>query len=121
MSDAEFAEFRADLTRPDLRDLESERLDDLAAVPATTRQQADLLAMLPPPGEPEAPLNVVRSLRLPVDLNQRMSRAAEAEGIGVSAFIRLAIESALAGRDRSNLVNLDDVHRALDALPKAAA
>ncbi len=111
--------------RPDVRDMTPEQLDDLldsqTPLPATPAEEANLLAMLPPPGEPDAPLNVVRSLRLPEDLSRRLDDAAEAEGISASVFIRRAIESALAGRNRSNLVSLDDVYRALGSLPKAAA
>lgn len=125
MSDAEFAAYRADLTRGDPRELSAEQIneaiDNLSAVPITPEQEAELLALLPPPGQPDAPLNVARSLRLPVDLNRRLEDAAESAGIPVSAFIRRAIESALAGRDRTNLVSLDDVYRALGSLPKAAA
>lgn len=125
MSDAEFAEFRAALSHPDPQDMGPEQIshliDNLTVLPTTPQQQAELLALLPPPGVPEAPLNVVRSLRLPEDLNQRLEQAAEAEGVAVSVFIRHAIESALAGRDKSNLVSLDDVYRALGTLPKAAA
>jgi predicted DNA-binding protein len=96
-------------------------LDTLTPVPTTPAQETELLAMLPPLGEPEGPLNVVRSLRLPADLNRRLEAAATAQNVPTSVFIRHAIESVLAGRVRSNLVSLDDVYRALSAIPKAAA
>ena len=99
----------------------SRMLDRLTAVPSTPEDEAVLSAALPPPGIPDAPLNVVRSIRLPEDLNGRLEAAAEAENIPTSVFIRRAIESALAGRVRTNLVNLEDVYRALGALPKAVA
>jgi predicted DNA-binding protein len=119
------AEFRGAFTRPDVSDMTgdqlNELLDSLTPVSVTPEQEAELVAMLPPPGAPEMPLNVVRSLRLPEDLNRRLDEAADADGIPASVFIRRAIESALAGRVKSNLVSLDDVYRALSAVPKAAA
>lgn len=106
-----------DMTAEELRAM----LDRLERAPVTPEQEASLLATLPPPGDATAPLNVVRSLRLPEDLNHRLETAAAAENVPASAFIRRAIESALAGRVKANLVSLDDVYRALGALPKAAA
>lgn len=113
-------------TRPDLRDMSAgqvdELLDTLTPQPVTPDQEAGLLAMLPPPGDPpEAPLNVVRSLRLPADLNRRLEEAADDQGVPTSVFIRRAIESALAGRVTTNLVSLEDVLRAIQSVPKAAA
>jgi hypothetical protein len=122
MNDDEFRTF----THPpaDVNDMTAEEigqlLTNLTPIPTTPEQDVELLAMLPPPGDPGAPLNVVRSLRLPEDLNRRVDEAAEAEGVGVSVFIRRAIESALAGRIKSNLVSLDDVIRAIRAVPPAA-
>lgn len=122
MSDAEFQAF---LHRPNVEDMTagqiSDMLDNLTPVATTPGQQAELLAMLPPAGVPDTALNVVRSLRLPEDLNRRLEEAAEAENVPTSVYVRRAIESALAGRVTSNLVSLDDVYRALGALPKAAA
>ncbi|RZU48848.1 hypothetical protein EV385_0577 [Krasilnikovia cinnamomea] len=121
MSDSEF---HAVLGQRDVRDMNAEQigelLDNLTVVPTTAAQQAELEALLPPPGEPDAPLNVVRSLRLPQELNQRLDDAAAAQGIPASVFIRRAIESAIAGTT-TNLVSLDDVLRAIQSVPKAAA
>lgn len=123
MNDAEFRAFTHPSSDP--ADMSAEEisalLDTMTPVPTTPEQQRELEAMLPPPGVPDAPLNVVRSLRLPEDLNRRLEEAAQAENIPASVFVRRAIESALAGRVRSNLVSLDDVYRALGSLPKAAA
>lgn len=122
MSDAEFRQ----LTHPpaNVEDMAPEQvaemLSRLRPVPTTPEQDAELLAMLPPPGVPEAPLNVVRSLRLPEELNRRIEDAAAAEGVPASTFIRRAVEAVLAGRDRENLVNLDDVIRAIRSVPHAA-
>ena len=122
MNDAEFHDFShgpshvEDMTAEEI----SELLTNLQPIPTTPEQDVELLAMLPPAGEPDAPLNVVRSLRLPEDLNRRIDEAAAAEGLGASTFIRRAIESALAGRVASNLVNLDDVIRAIRAVPPAS-
>lgn len=85
----------------------------------TPGEQAELLAQLPTP-DPDAPITVVTSLRLPYELKQRVDEAAEEEGISASAFIRQALERVLAGRDQSKLVNLDDVIRALRSVPHAA-
>jgi hypothetical protein len=110
---------------PDLRDMTAEQVNDLidrlTPIPITREQEADLLASLPAVSDPDAPMNVVRSLRLPEDLNRRLDEAAAAEGIPASTFIRHAIESALAGRIKANLVSLDDVIRAIRSVPPAAA
>ncbi|HET8660726.1 MAG TPA: ribbon-helix-helix protein, CopG family [Micromonosporaceae bacterium] len=125
MSDAEFRQFRDALPRPDLRDMTpdqvSELLHSLTPVPGTAEQEGELAALLPPPGDPGALLNVVRSLRLPEDLNRRLEEAAEAEGIPASVLVRRAIESMLAGRVKTNLVNIDDVIRAVRSIPPATA
>src|SRR5262245_61579280 len=123
MSDAEFRTFAQ--PSPNVEDMTPDQLagviDRMVPIPTTPEQQAELAAMLPPTGQPDAALNVVRSLRLPEELNRRLEEAAEAENIPTSVYIRRAIESALAGRVRSNLVSLDDVYRAISALPKAVA
>jgi predicted DNA-binding protein len=119
------ADVRASLSRPDVRDMTVDQvnglLDHLTPIPTTPAEQAELLAMLPLPGDPDAPMNVVRSLRLPEELNRRVDSAAEAEGVPASVFIRRAIESVLAGRVKANLVNVDDVIRAIRSVPPAAA
>jgi len=50
------------------------------------------LASLPAISDSDAPMNVVRSLRLPEELNGASNEAATAEGIRHSTFIRHAIE-----------------------------
>jgi len=95
-------------------------MDNLRFDPPGTRDEEAALHASLPPADPDAPMTVVMSLRLPVDLKKRIDAAAEAEGIPASTFIRQAIESILAGRDKTQLVNLDDVIRAIGSVPRAA-
>ena len=122
MSDEEFDRFLAG--QPDPRHMAPDELrrflDELRPMPTTPEQEARLLAALPP-ADPDAPMVVVRSLRLPLGLNQRLEDTARADGVSASAFIRRAVESALAGHDRTNLVNIEDVIRAVRSVPPAAA
>ena len=95
-------------------------IDNLAPEPALSREQeAELLARLPSSPASTGP-TVVSSLRLPLELKQRIDEAATEMGMSASTFIRRAVEAALAGRDRTNLVNLDDVIRAIQGVPHAA-
>lgn len=108
----------------DLMDMDAEELgryiDGLEAGPQPTpEEQAELLAQLPP-ADPETPITVVTSLRLPHELKRRIDTAATADGVSASSFIRTAVERVLAGRDREALVNLDDAMDALRRLPHAA-
>jgi len=99
----------------------NDMIDNLTPEPvATPQEEAALLAALPPVTESASLASVVSSLRLPVDLKQRLDTAAQAEGVSASMYIRRAIEAALAGRDRSKLVNLDDVIQAIQSVPHAA-
>jgi predicted DNA-binding protein len=106
----------------DLLDMDADELraftDNLHPEETTPEERQRLLAQLPPP-DLDAPITVVTSLRLPNELKQRVDAAAEAEGVTASSFIRQALERVLAGRDRTNLVNLDDAVRALRSLPHA--
>jgi predicted DNA-binding protein len=96
-------------------------IDNLTSDPVSTpEEEAALLATLPPSDDVNAPMTVVTSLRLPLELKQRIDAAAEAERMSASTFIRRAVESVLAGRDKTNLVNLDDVIRAIRSVPHAA-
>jgi predicted DNA-binding protein len=96
-------------------------IDNLASEPVSTpEEEAALLATLPPPSDANAPMTVVTSLRLPLELKRRIDAAAEAEGMSASTFIRRAVESVLTGRDKTNLVNVDDVIRAIQSVPHAA-
>ncbi|GAA0943761.1 hypothetical protein [Virgisporangium aurantiacum] len=69
-------------------------LDGLAFEPSTGPQdEAALLDSLPPAG---SAVMVVRSLRLPLELDQAAAVAAKAAGIPKTSWIRQAIEMALA-------------------------
>ena len=61
--------------------------------PPTPQQAAELLASLPPEG---TPVMVVRSLRLPMDVDDAVAAAAKADGVTKTAWIRQAIEMALS-------------------------
>ncbi|WIM93638.1 hypothetical protein ACTOB_005623 [Actinoplanes oblitus] len=66
----------------------------LAFEPAAgPREEQALLDSLPPAG---SPVMVVRSLRLPVDLDQSVAAAAKAADLPKTTWIRQAIEMALA-------------------------
>jgi len=97
----------------------NELIDNLTYEETTPEREAELLAQLPPADE-TAPITVVTSLRLPHELKQRVDAAAAADGVSTSTFIRQALERVLTGRARENLVNVDDVIRALRSLPHAA-
>jgi predicted DNA-binding protein len=90
----------------------SDRFDqDLSAVIANGAE-----ANLPVP-DTDVPM-VSRSLRLPVDVDQRIRAAADARGIGVTTLMRQFIEAGLAELDDSAVVPLAEVHRVLAALAR---
>jgi predicted DNA-binding protein len=69
-------------------------MDGLSFEPAPTpHDEAALLESLPPAG---SAVMVVRSLRLPLDLDQAVAAAAKAAEIPKTTWIRQAIEMALA-------------------------
>jgi predicted DNA-binding protein len=84
---------------------------DLSAVIANGAE-----ANLPVP-DTDVPM-VSRSLRLPVDVDQRIRTAADARGIGVTTLMRQFIEAGLAELDDSAVVPLAEVHRVLAALAR---
>jgi predicted DNA-binding protein len=61
--------------------------------PPSKEQEAGLLASLPPAG---SGVMVVRSLRLPIEIDEAVAGAAQAAGVPKTAWIRQAIEIALA-------------------------
>ncbi|HET8657390.1 MAG TPA: hypothetical protein VFM55_00135 [Micromonosporaceae bacterium] len=73
-------------------------------------------ANLPVP-DTDVPM-VSRSLRLPVDMDQRIREAAEARGIGATTLMRQFIEAGLAELDDSAVVPLADVRRVLATLAR---
>jgi predicted DNA-binding protein len=73
-------------------------------------------ANLPVP-DTDVPM-VSRSLRLPVEVDQRIRAAAEARGIGATTLMRQFVEAGLAELDDSAVVPLAEVHRVLAALAR---
>lgn len=61
--------------------------------PATPEQEKALLASLPPAG---SEVMVVRSLRLPIEVDEAVAAAARETGVPKTTWIRQAIEMALA-------------------------
>jgi predicted DNA-binding protein len=69
-------------------------MEDLTFGPPPARdQEADLLASMPPVG---SDVMVVRSLRLPIEVDEAVATAAQAAGVPKTAWIRQAIEIVLA-------------------------
>ncbi|WP_213455270.1 hypothetical protein [Rhizomonospora bruguierae] len=60
--------------------------------PMPPRQEAETLASLPPEG---SEVMVVRSLRLPMALDEAVAAAAKSTGVTKTAWIRQAVEMAL--------------------------
>src|SRR5688572_28577806 len=60
----------------------------------TVQDEADTLASLPATSE----VMVVRSVRLPLELDQAVADAAKAAGVPKSTWVRQAIEMALAAQ-----------------------
>jgi predicted DNA-binding protein len=82
--------------------------------PPTPQEEAALLASLPPAG---SEVMVVRSLRLPVELDEAVTAAAKAAGMQKSAWIRQAIEMALAVQaEEDQPISRADAIRALTLL-----
>ncbi len=90
-------------------------MNNLAFEPPTDRQhEAALLAELPAPG---SEVMVVRSLRLPLDLDEAVTAAATAAEVPKSTWIRQAIEMALAMQaDQDQPISRADALRALTLL-----
>jgi predicted DNA-binding protein len=73
-------------------------------------------ADLPAP-DTDVPM-VSRSLRLPVDLDQRIRQLAEARGVGATTLMRQFIEAGVAELDDTAVVPLADVRRVLATLAR---
>lgn len=97
----------------------NDMIDNLTFKPVSREEEEALLAELPEV-DPDAPLVVVTSLRLSGDLKRRIDAVAQTDKVSSSTWIRRAIESALAVRDPRGLVNVEDVIRAIRAIPPAA-
>jgi predicted DNA-binding protein len=82
--------------------------------PAATEEEEDaLLAALPAPG---AEVMVVRSLRLPIEVDEAVAAAAKEAGVPKSTWIRQAIETALAMQADDQPISRADALRALTLL-----
>jgi len=82
--------------------------------PSTPEEEAALLATLPPTG---AEVMVMRSLRLPIDLDEAVAAAARVAEVSKSTWIRQAIETALAIQSEEDQpISRADALRALTLL-----
>jgi predicted DNA-binding protein len=85
--------------------------------PPAPEHEARLLASLPPV---ESDVMVVRSLRLPIEVDEQIAKAAQAAGVPKSAWIRQAIEIALALQaDEDQPISRVEALRALTLLRPA--
>jgi predicted DNA-binding protein len=83
-------------------------------------QFSDEPAELPP--RPGDTVMVVRSLRLPVELDKRLKAVAEARGVPMSTLVREWIELELTALEHDQPISRADALRALAALrPLGAA
>jgi predicted DNA-binding protein len=71
-------------------------------------------AELPPPATD--PVMVVRSLRLPVELDQRLKAAAVGRGIPMSTLVREWIKLELTALEQDQMISRADALRALATL-----
>jgi predicted DNA-binding protein len=91
-----------------------EFMDGLSFEPEpSAQQQKKLLESLPEPG---SPVMVVRSIRLPVDLHERVKKVAEARGVPATTLIREWIEVELSALENDQPISRADALRALAAL-----
>jgi predicted DNA-binding protein len=82
--------------------------------PMTPEEESELLATLPPTG---SVVMVVRSLRLPMEMDEAVSAAARAADVPKSTWIRQAIEMALAVQSEEDQpISRADALRALTLL-----
>ncbi len=85
--------------------------------PPTLQQEEALLASLPPAG---SEVMVVRSLRLPIEVDEAVADAARAAGVPKTAWIRQAIETSRALRaEEAQPISRAEALRALTLLRPA--
>lgn len=91
-----------------------EFMDKLAfdAAPGPEREK-ELLVSLPEPGEG---VMVVRSIRLPLELHERVKKAAQDRGVATTALIREWIELGLSALENDQPISRADALRALASL-----
>lgn len=99
---------------PQTPDDTSEFMDNLTFEPAPAPEdEAALLAQLPPAG---SQVMIVRSLRLPLELDQAVATAAKAAEVPKTTWIRQAIETALAVQADDQPISRSDALKALTLL-----
>jgi predicted DNA-binding protein len=93
----------------------AELMNNLEFGPPPTRQEeVDLLASLPPAG---SEVMVVRSLRLPIEVDEAVAAAAKGAGVTKTAWIRQAIEMVLTMQSEDDQpISRADALRALTLL-----
>ena len=92
-------------------------LDDLTFETPTPAEESALLASLPPAG---SEVMVVRSLRLPIEMDEAAAAAARSAGVTKTTWIRQAIETALALQSEEDQpISRADALRALTLLRPA--
>jgi predicted DNA-binding protein len=89
---------------------------------ALDRNLADEIALgdeagLPVP-DTDVPM-VSRSLRLPLDLYQRVCAAAQQRGVGVTTLMRQFVEAGIAELDDTAVVTVADLRLALASLARS--
>jgi predicted DNA-binding protein len=99
---------------PQTADEVGEFMDDLVFEELPTAEdEADMLASLPAGSD----VMVVRSVRLPLELDQAVADAAKVAGVHKSTWVRQAIETALATQsDQDEPISRADALRALTLL-----
>ncbi|HEY3503459.1 MAG TPA: hypothetical protein VGN37_11835 [Actinocatenispora sp.] len=89
-------------------------MDELTFEPAPTpEQQQKLLDTLP---DRSTPVMVVRSIRLPGDLHERVKKVAAQRGVPATTLIREWIELELSALENDQPISRADALRALAAL-----
>lgn len=96
----------------------SDRPEDVSAFMDSLEIGPEVEDELPPPG---APVMVVRSLRLPVELDGRVKAAAERRGVPTSTLIREWIELELTALDHDEPISRADALRAVSRVRAVGA
>jgi predicted DNA-binding protein len=89
-------------------------MENLTFEPAPSpERERELLASLPEQG---APVMVVRSIRLPVELHERVKKVAQQRGVPATTLIREWIELELSALENDEPISRADALRALASL-----
>lgn len=81
-------------------------------------EEERLLAQLPPPG---APINVIRPVRVPFDVDEQVRQMAAERGVTISAMLRDLIVAGIAAVDEDDVDPAIELRRSLDLAQRAAA